>query len=102
MPNRRHQLQTLLESIVGSGNVYFQPPESVKLSYPCIIYSRSDGNTEFANDKPYTRRTEYDVMVIDKDPDSLIPEKISELPMCVFKQHYTKDNLNHDIYTLFY
>jgi len=30
----RLELQNLLENILGSRNVYFQPPENLKLNYP--------------------------------------------------------------------
>jgi hypothetical protein len=67
----RVQLQTLLEELIGSRNVYFQPPENVKLSYPCIIYSRGNiGKTQFADDIPYLHKTRYMVIVIDANPDS--------------------------------
>lgn len=100
---KRVQLQFLLEDLIGSKNVYFQPPETIKLSYPCIIYSRGViGRTKFADDKPYQHQVRYAVTVIDKDPDSDILDKVASLPMCVFERHYTADNLNHDIYNLYY
>lgn len=98
----RVQLQALLEELIGSRNVYFQPPESFKLSYPCIIYSRNAGKTKFANDNPYSYQRGYKVTVIDKNPDSEIPVKVATLPMCIFDRHYTADNLNHDVYNLYY
>jgi hypothetical protein len=99
----RVQLQALLEDLLGSRNVYFQPPETVKLGYPCIIYSRGViGKTQFANDKPYKHAVRYSVTVIDANPDSNILDKIASLPMCVFERHFTKDNLHHDIYNLYY
>lgn len=98
----RTELQTILETVLGSGNVYFQPPESLKMNYPCIVYSRDDIKTRFANDKPYQHLTRYSVMVIDKNPDSTIPDKVKMLPTCTFERHYTKDNLNHDIFILYY
>jgi hypothetical protein len=98
----RLELQTILENILESRNVYFQPPETVKLVYPCIIYSRQDAKTSFADDIPYKNQKQYKLMVIDKNPDSVIPDKIAQLPMCVFNQHYTKDNLNHDVYNIYY
>lgn len=104
---RRHALQTLLESIIGKRsdgkqNVYFQPPETIKMVYPCIIYSRSSGNTLFANNGLYNFRTRYQLMVIDRDPDSEIPSKIRQLPLCSYDRHYIADNLNHDVFNLFY
>lgn len=98
----RVQLQTLLEALIDSSNVYFQPPETVKLSYPCIIYSRSLNKTKFANDEPYNHQVGYTVTVVDKNPDSSLPDKIKSLPMCIFDRHYTSDNLNHDVYNLYY
>ena len=98
----RLQLQIMLELLIGSRNVYFQPPESVRLKYPCILYSRSNEKVGFANDKPYTRQKQYQITVIDKDPDSVISKKIETLPMCAFDRSYTLDQLNHNVYNLYY
>lgn len=98
----RIQLQAELEGILGSRNVYYQPPASVKMSYPAIVYSRNDIQNDFANNNVYTQNRSYEVIVIDKNPDSEIVDKISQLPMCRFDRHYTSDNLNHDVFTIFY
>jgi hypothetical protein len=98
----RLDLQILLIDILGSPNVYFQPPPSLQMRYPCIVYSRDDIKTEYANDKPYALRKRYQVTVIDQDPDSEIPARVAELPLCVFDRFYTADNLNHDVYKLFF
>lgn len=98
----RLELQALLESVLGSRNVYFQPPESIKLNYPCIVYSRSRGLTDFADDLPYRRSVGYKVTIIDRDPDSLIPEKVATLPRSSFSTHFKADNLNHDVYNVYY
>ncbi len=99
---RRLQLHRILLEILGSENVYFQPPESTRMKYPCIVYQRNAADTKFADDKPYLKMKRYTVTVIDKDPDSKIPDKIAALPLCTFNRHYTVDNLNHDIYNLYY
>ena len=98
----RLDLQTKLEEILGSRNVYFQPPESVKIQYPCIVYQRSSIDVKFANDNPYSKVKKYTVTVIDKNPDSDIPDKLILLPQCIFTRHYTADNLNHDSYNLYF
>ena len=98
----RLQLQTELEELLGSKNVYYQPPASVKMSYPAIVYSRNDIRNDFANNDVYSQNRSYEVIVIDKNPDSEIVDRISRLPMCRFDRHYTSDNLNHDVFTLFY
>ena len=100
--DRRLELQVMLENIPGVKKVYFQPPEDIHLQYPCIIYKRENYWTEFANNNPYTNKKRYNVMVIDSDPDSPIPDVVKNLPLCRFNTHYTRDRLNHDIFTLFY
>jgi hypothetical protein len=98
----RKNLQVILENLLGSKNVYFQPPESAKMQYPCIVYSRNKATTKFSNNNPYSINMAYQIIVIDKNPDSDIPGKIAKLPMCVFDRHYIVDNLNHDSYILYY
>lgn len=101
MPSRL-DLQTLLENLLGSRNVYYQPPESIKMSYPAIVYERDNIRNDFANNFVYKQSFSYQVTVIDYDPDSEIVKKVSALPMCSFSRHFTSDNLNHDVFRLYY
>lgn len=98
----RLDLQTKLETLLGSKNVYYQPPASVRMNYPAIVYSRSNIENRHADDDVYMQAYFYEVIVIDEDPDSEIIENISKLPGCRFDRHYTSDNLNHDVFTLYY
>ena len=82
-------------------HVYYQPPESVKLVYPCIIYEQRSGDTRYADDVPYTFTISYTVTVIDKDPDSNLPYKVASLPMCRMDRCFTSDNLNHSVFVLY-
>lgn len=96
----RLELQTLLETILGSRNVYYQPPASLIMKYPAIVYSRDDIKSIFANDSVYNINKSYELIVIDKNPDSIIVDRISALPSCRFNRNYTADNLNHDSFTI--
>ena len=98
----RTELQSLLEELLGSGNVYYQPPESIKMSYPAIRYSRTNFQSTFANNKGYTHKPCYELIVIDKKPDNPIINKLLDLPYCSFDRHYVSDNLNHDVFTLYF
>lgn len=98
----RLDLQTKLETLLGSANVYFQPPPGFMLSYPCIIFSRSNIRTKFADNLPYLHRKQYTITVIDANPDSEIPDRVSKMESTVFDRHFTTSNLNHDVFlTLF-
>ncbi len=99
---QRLELQSLLTEILGSDHVYFQPPATVIMEYPCIIYKRDFESIKFADDKPYSHRKRYQVIVIDRDPDSVIPDKIAELPLSTYDRFYTAENLNHDVFKLFF
>jgi hypothetical protein len=99
----RLDLHEELCEILGSRNVYFQPPSSVKMKYPCIRYS-SDGNSvRHANNKVYKNVKRYEGVVIDSNPDSTIPDAMLEhFEMCSLGSGYTADNLNHFPFTLYY
>lgn len=100
--NNRIKLHELLCEALGSRQVYFQPPESVKMKYPAIVYSRNRIDNEHADDGVYIQSPSYSITVIDKNPDSEIVENISLLPRCRFDRHYISDNLNHDVFTVYY
>lgn len=99
---QRSELQDLLELTLGSRNVYFQAPAPVDMGYPAIVYELDNVDTAYADDLPYRREKRYQVTVIDRNPDSEIPDKIGALPMCSFNRFYTADGLNHHVFQLFF
>lgn len=98
----RLELHKLLCDILGSTNAYFQPPESVKMKYPAIKYSLNNMKIDHANNENYIQSVGYQLIVMDKDPDSEIAKKVSKLSMCSFDRSYTVDNLNHYVFTIYY
>lgn len=98
----RLELQTKLEELLGSRNVYYQPPESIKMTYPAIVYSKAKIDTRVANNKKYNTIARYDITVIDRLPDNPVIMKLLELPYCSYDRQYKSDNLNHDVLTLYY
>lgn len=99
---QRSSLQSLLEEILDSDHVYFQPPANVEINYPAIVFMRDNEKTEFADNLPYFSTKRYMVTVIDRKADSSIPNKVSALPMCSFSRHFTADGLHHDVYNLYF
>lgn len=100
--DRRLELQQILEEILGSDEVHFQPPASVELHYPAIIYSRAKIDSDYADNVVYRQGRKYRITVIDPDPDSEIVTAVSRLPQCKHDRHYAADNLNHDVFTISY
>lgn len=98
---RRLKLQTILENIPGVKMVYFQPPASISLEYPCIIYSYEDDNKFYANDAVYLVNDRYTATLITKSPmpDAILSE-LDLLQYSNFDRHYVNDNLHHFSYTI--
>lgn len=95
-------MQTKLEELLGLKNVYYQPPESIKMEYPAIRYSKTDIDTKSANDSNYIVNNRYEIIVIDRKPDNPVVYKLLQLPMFSYERHYISDNLHHDVLTLYY
>lgn len=98
----RLDLQTKLEELLGSKNVYYRPPESVKIQYPAILYFKSKIDTKKANSSTYKKDVRYEVIVIDRRPDNPVIDKLLDLPYCSYDRPYESDNLYHDVFTLYY
>ena len=100
---RRLKLHEELQVILKNGKVYFQPPASVKMSYPCIRYKKDTPYVNYAGDNFYNSIERYEITVIDPDPDSNIANEIrSHFKTCAIARTYTSDNLNHTVLTLYY
>ena len=97
----RLKLQEVLEEILGSRNVYFQPTENIRMQYPAIVYSRSSAEQQPADNHPYINFMLYDVTLIDRDPDDGLVQKImKELPGSRYYRHYASQNLHHDVFVV--
>lgn len=99
----RLSLHEELCTILGTRNVYFNSPESVKLKYPCIVYSRTGVNKLVANNGVYRIVNQYTITTIDTNPDSVIADTIlTHFMMCSFDRGFKSDSLNHNVLTLYY
>lgn len=99
----RQKLHEELTDILGNGNCYFQPPESVKLKYPCIIYSSDTIDTQYADDHSYILVVRYDVTFITKNPDSEVPfNLLRHFEQIKSDRNFTSDNLHHYTFNLYY
>ena len=99
----RLELQEELEGVLGSKNVYFQPPETIKMKYDAIVYDFSTMVIRRANDKPYIKVKGYDLTVISRNPDNnLVNDLLDHFLHIRFNRRYKADNLYHDSLTLYY
>lgn len=102
MARDRSDLQEILENLLGSANVYFQPPANLTMQYPCIVYGRNNADVDFAGNFPYRDCLRYQITVIDRNPDSDIPKKVAQLPMTLMQRAFAANNLNHDVFFTYF
>lgn len=100
--SRRIELHSILTALASPNNVYFQPPYTIKMTYPCIVYNLDGIDITYANSIKYKNKKRYIVTVIDQNPDSEIPNKILTLEYSSFDRHFISDNLNHYTFTLYF
>lgn len=95
-------LQSLLEELLGSRNVYYMPPDGTKMQYDAIRYSKKTITSTYANNSKYSMKDCYELIVIAKLPDNPVIKKLLALPYCSYVRNYVADNLNHDVLTIYY
>ncbi len=98
----RLELHSVLQELLGSSNVYYQPPESIKMQYDAIRYSKKNIVSKYANDRKYSMMDCYEVTVISRLPDNPVIKKLLSLPYCSYDRHYIADNLHHDVLTIYW
>ena len=88
--------------ILGSTNVYFQPPAEIHMRYPAIVYHRDNSKPFFADNSPYFNRKRWSVTVIFEDGESDLPDRIEALPLCRFERAFRTEGLYHNIFNLYF
>ena len=108
MNKKRLELDAILCGIInitepdGDTHVYFDPPMDLKMKYPAIRYKRTQIDKVYANNKAYSLRTPYEVIVICSNPDSEYVSTLLALPYCSHNRHYTANDLHHDVFTIYH
>lgn len=99
----RLELSAILHNLLGSDNVYFQPPASVKMSYPAIRYSLIGVDITRADNLNYRKIKKYLITIIHNNPDNTIKDEILDLfDHISMGTPYVADNLYHYVYTLYF
>jgi len=96
----RLQLHDLLAEMAE--HVYYQPPNNMTIEFPCVLYARDDSFSEHADNRPYIHAKRYQLTVVDRNPDSPLPDQVEALPLCSFDRAYAMDELNHWVFNLYF
>ena len=102
MEVNRLELHEFLSGVMSAcgeePHLYFQPPETVKLEYPCIIYRLATMTSDYADDDPYRIRIAFDITYITRSPTSNVPSSLVKAHKFAFDRYYVSDNLHHYTY----
>lgn len=98
----RVELHHKLVSMLGSNNVYFDPPENFKLQYPCIVYYLEGLADSSADNQVYRRMRRYSLTYITPIAEDPFAEELADIRYCTLNRPYTVSDLYHWAYTLFY
>ena len=100
---RRVEFNNILKDVLGSENVYFQPPPDISMQYPCIVYERDNASTKRADNLTYRFTQRYQVTLIDNNPDNNdVLDKLVMLPLSEYNRHFSTSGLNHDVFVIYY
>lgn len=100
MARTRIELDAILRSTLGSDHVYYDPPESFKLKFPCIVYNDTGRSVMRADNGVYIKFRRYMLNYITKNADDPMVDTIEELQYCRLRTPYTADNLFHHPYDI--
>ena len=100
--DRRIALHNLLKSS-NPASCWFQPPDNTKLVYPAIVYKRKHGNINHADNRAYLCKPCYEIKVFDANPDSpFIQWMIENVPGVRYVNHFTSNNLNVEVFEVYW
>lgn len=74
----------------------------MQIEYPAIVYELGRADTQFADDGPYSVTKQYQLTLISKDPDENRFDMLASLPMCAHERHFVAENLNHEVFNIFF
>lgn len=96
------ELQTLLKGLEGVEEAYIQAPTE-GMKDPCIMIERgSRSDLKHADNRIHLIKKAYTVTVVDRRPDSPIPDLVEGLQFARFDRFFRTNGLNHFVFQMFF
>ncbi|MGG6499379.1 UNVERIFIED_CONTAM: hypothetical protein NY603_41310, partial [Bacteroidetes bacterium 56_B9] len=61
-----------------------------------------DSHLEHADNRPYLHAKRYQVTVVDRNPDSPLPDLVEAFPLCRLDRAFAADELHHWVFNVFF
>lgn len=99
------ELRDKLYLVNNTKNVYYDPPESIRMEYPCFRFELNNIDVRHADNYAYARKPRWSVTYITRDVEEI--EEVSRQMLdifqyCNFDTSYRADNLQHSVYNLYF
>lgn len=96
------ELQVLVKSLDGVKDAYIQAPTE-GMEYPCVMIERaSASDVKHADNIKYFLKKAYTLTIIDRAPDSSIPDLVEGLPLSRYDRFFKVNGLNHFVFQLYF
>lgn len=103
LPSKTDRLIAKCKNIRTVKHVYFEPPETIRMEYPCIRIKRSTMKSTYASNRTYKIDDRYQLVYITREPDSeVVHDILWEFENIRHDNSAVADNLHHDYYTLYF
>ncbi len=91
-----------IKEATGLTHVYYDPPESIFMEYPAIVYKKTNMPSEYADGLKYIKHLAFEVKLICEDADSKYVDILHDFKFSNFNRHYIADDLHHDVFTIIF
>lgn len=98
-------LRDHLYLIHNTENVYYDPPESIRMDFPCFRFELNNIDVKHADNKAYAKKPRWAVTYITRDLEEIeevAEEMLEHFQYCNFDTSFRADNLQHAVFNLYF
>lgn len=102
---RWEDLRDILYTIHNTENVYYDPPTSIQMKFPCFRFTMNNTNVTYADNFTYLRKPRWTVTYITRDVEDiepLIKDMFDNFKYLVQETQFKAENLQHVVFNLYY
>ena len=102
---RWEDVRDILYTINNTKNVYYDPPTSIQMKFPCFRFNMNNTDVKFADNFAYLRTKRWTVTYITRDVEDIDPVvkgMLDTFKYCSQETQFKSDNLQHVVFNLYY
>lgn len=102
---RWEDVRDKLYLVNNTQNVYYDPPDSIRMEYPCFRFESNNYNVTHADNKAYIKKPRWTVTYITRDVEeieTIADQMLDIFQYCNFDTSFRSDNLEHAVFNLYF